>query len=278
MTDRAENPATHMRLRVTKRLALAAAAAIGIALLAWGWVRAHPADRIEVSTPYMVNFTSDMTPVETRLYHYRGNEGARNDYRVIGAPLRFAFPSTYYLYRENQRGGAQGRITLAVDRATLTPIARLIADAGHDRLSDPIGLHYKNYSLRDLTIMVTSNYASNFPFRGISQPQARHFFPLVGSACGMVFYRSSVPDPGSQPPLMLGKIDLNSHEYYGESTGAGPWRGLRCARLSPNCRISFDYHGFQASFFVEKRNFCGFEGEISRVSALLDRFNLDLAK
>ena len=251
--------------------AAALAGAAGLYLLN----AASPQDAVaDVRVPWQWHLTADETPVRVELHDYAGPRAAEGV--VEGEPLVFEFPRSAFVYRENQRGGPQQSIMLAVDRETGQLLAPLIFRETGARSHD-VPIHYQRFEDRDLLISVASDkllvddYDPFTVFRNfVDMGQVE----LQGEACGLRLGfadNANVAAPDA-PELIVGGVDLYGGDVRGIALDpAGPTAELQCARNADICRVSLVFEGREASYTLPKSRLCEHRQYSAQVADFLRR-------
>ena len=213
--------------------------------IAVAWVSYRHAHRYEVPVghTWAWNLTADETPVRTELYEYQLPSGSQSSYKITGRKASFSFPSAYYFYMDNQRGGPVSTIGLSLSKENYRPISLLIKDK-YKLYGNIMSKYRPEYSEIDLQLQVITNIVELSVFsakklyaKGIASGK----FKYAGKACGFnIAYSTGNPSIiylRKPPSINVEGVDLQHSDISGFREESNELHEISCGYGSPICII-----------------------------------------
>lgn len=217
-------------------------------------------------------------PVETTLHKYNR---ARSRYTVTGESVTFRFPAAYYFWIANQKGGAQRRITLDVDRVDLGAIRPALNELRRPERFLTSRPEIADLEGRRTDIHVLSSLSAYDPtLRKIKRGELR----ALGEAyCGLDMYvevdtrqrDSSIAQSPTTPQYPFSKVStFVSAERTINDRSANDFAFK--AKCDPNtrkgfCNVSSYLDVWPIEFKIQKDKLCDWRQETDRIRDFLAR-------
>ncbi len=245
---------------------------------------------VPVSQREIYDLTESTNSVETVLYQYKdGSRADRSGFKVDLSimPLRFKFPANYYANRDNFIGGAQSRVSLALDPITLRSFVQTRSAIKGMKL--PTHKQIEQINIRNMLVQISSNfYKSKLPF---TEDELKHknFFladirpefiepKLNGQLGHLRMIASSMEESqkfdeswrSTPHNVVAGGINLYAAAYVGypEPYESERIKFIRCGQWTSRCQFLMYYKHREVEVSIDK----SFVGNVTTIADTIHQF------